>query len=720
MSSYSLKQKPPKTVKMKKCIFSILCLLFIIPLLAGIVQKKYTFSNYRINTSGIFQYIVFEHTVQSGLPGEPLFPFQQVALLVPPGECAESIEVIFENEILIPGNFNMLSKQLPQIMSGEKDSPELRNLQVYSTDQILPLSAKGHLKSMFLHGYSIAVSSFTPLRYNPVRQSVSYFQTVTVKIITKPDPNARMALKNISGSVEAAGSVRNFVQNPEMAAVYPERTTTGSEYQMLIITPQQFVNSFQDLVNFHNLHDIQTNITTVEYISANSTGQDLQEKIRNFIIAEYQTNSIGYLLLGGDVALVPSRGFYSTVQSSTGPVTDFAIPADLYYAALDGNWNDPALINGNPNLWGEPGEDDLLPELSVGRMSFSNDQELSNMIHKTISYQASPIPDELQRPLMVGEHLYSSPMTFGSDYLNLLINDHTENGYFTHGIQENLNEIEKLYDSLETSLNIWQWSKPELLSRINSGKSFIHHDGHCSVDNMMRLFNSDITNENFSEVNGTDHNYQLLYTQGCLCGAFDNEDCIAELCLSIENFLAAGVFNSRYGWFNQGTTDGPGIRLHREFTGALYHDSLPMQRLGDAHRISKIKTAPWVTMPGEFEPGAQRWNHYCNNVLGDPALYVWTNDRPMNVTGLPMPSDISVFPVPCHDQVRIQFSTSSLAAIRITIFTVTGQRVYHQNYLPQTTGMQQVFLHLDAFNPGIYMGELQGIDWKQKMKIIVN
>jgi Peptidase family C25 len=141
----------------------------------------------------------------------------------------------------------------------------------------------------------------------------------------------------------------------------------------------------------------------------------------------------------------------------------------------------------------------------------------------------------------------------------------------------------------------------------------------------MRLSPSDITNANFASVNGITHNYQLAYTQGCYSGAFDLS-CIAAKAVTINNFLVAGVFNSRYGWFNQGTTDGPSQHLEREFVSALYNDTLPEKHLGTAHMISKIKTAPWVTAPGEFEPGAQRWCHYCCNVFGDPAMEIWTEE----------------------------------------------------------------------------------------------
>jgi hypothetical protein len=45
---------------------------------------------------------------------------------------------------------------------------------------------------------------------------------------------------------------------------------------------------------------------------------------------------------------------------------------------------------------------------------------------------------------------------------------------------------------------------------------------------------------------------------------------------------------------------------------------------------SRIATAPWVNAPGEFEEGAQRWCFYDCNVLGDPAMAIWS-DNPITI-----------------------------------------------------------------------------------------
>ena len=93
----------------------------------------------------------------------------------------------------------------------------------------------------------------------------------------------------------------------------------------------------------------------------------------------------------------------------------------------------------------------------------------------------------------------------------------------------------------------------------------------------------------------------------------------------IANFAVATFGNSRYGWFNEGQTEGPAIHLHRETEDAYYNDRIPYG--GMALREAKIATAPWVNAPGQWEEGALRWNFYDLNMMGDVAVSPW-HDEP--------------------------------------------------------------------------------------------
>jgi hypothetical protein len=541
--------------------------------------------------------------------------------MLPPGESAESIEIIGENETVIPGSFLLYPQQPVQPISKGPSGEFIRNEKVYVQDKTYPDQSSGHLLTQYLNGYAFALSAFTPVRYNPARRTLAYFQKVTVRITTNTDSQSQAALSNLPVTENVVRRVKTFAMNPDMMNLYPQKKAPEQTYQYLIIAPAVFKYEFQPLISLYDGKGIITRVVTTDSISAIGTGWDLKEKIRNFIISQYQNCGIEYVLLAGNPSLVPFRGFYCYVNSGSG-YSDSNIPADLYFSGLDGNYD----ANGN-HIYGEIADSaDLLPEIAVARFTVNDTAELRRVIHKSVSYQTNPVLGELSRPLLAGEYLWSNPMTFGGDYMDLLINNRADNGYFTHGIPSSANQIEKLYDTLISApANIWSWNSSMLLARINQGRSFIHHLGHANSSLMMRLSMSSITNANFSGVNGITHNYPLLYSQGCDCGAFDaSGGCIAAKALTISNFIAGGVFNSRYGWFNQGTTDGPSEHLEREFVSAVYNDTLPEKHLGAAHMISKQKTAPWVTMPGEFEPGAQRWCHYDCNVFGDPALEIWT------------------------------------------------------------------------------------------------
>jgi hypothetical protein len=596
--------------KFKFILFVLLCVYA--SLNARVIEKTYYFDNYQVTQIDNYETINFSNTLLTGKTGEPVLPYHSISLLLPPGEIAESIEMIGEDETTIPGNFTIYPQQFVRPVSEAASGEFVKNELIYSMTGAYPSSQTGEITTQFMNGYSIALSAFTPLKYYPASGEASFYKKITIRIHTQKDTKANNALANLTANKEVLKRVKGFVQNPDLVNLYPDKISNNDDYQLLIISPAQFEDELFTLIDLYRNRGLNTKIISTDSIYSASSGQDSQEKIRNFIIQEYQNYNIEYVLLGGDVEQIPYRGFYCHVQSSV-VYEDDDIPADLYYSALDGTWND----NGN-NLWGEIGEDDLLPEVSVGRIPASNSSELNNLLNKIVSYQNTPVLNELDKPLLAGEDLYSNPQTWGGDYLDLLIGYHEDNGYTTSGIPIEDN-IEKLYDR-----DLGSWSGATLISKINGGKSFVYHVGHANSSYVMRLSSSDITNSNFSQVNGVVHNYTLVNTIGCDCGAFDQSDCIAEKMVNIQNFAAAFVGNSRYGWFNEGQTEGPSPHLQREFVDALYHDKL--YRIGEAFLESKIATAPWVNAPGQWEEGALRWCFYCNNVLGDPAMGVWTNE----------------------------------------------------------------------------------------------
>jgi hypothetical protein len=601
---------------MRKISLLALLILFQWALQAETIEKTYHFLRPVITEINGYQQISFGNDLLTAPAGEPALPYSSVSLLLPPGHVATSIEFVGENEVMLEGSFSLWPYQPSRPLSETKKAIFVKNEKLYSADTVYPLQQNGRLTTQFLNGHGFALSTFTPVKYNPVNGTVSYYTKVTIRITTAPAHKAEVALKNLSNHNSVLSSIQKLAQNPDMVFAYPVKSLRSEDaYKLLIITPAQFESDFDELRDIYLSRGAASKVITKEYISASIDGQDLQEKIRNLIIQEYQESGIEYVLLGGDVELIPYRGFYCYVESGGG-YTDLGIPADLYYSGLDGNWNDDG-----DNKWAEPDEDDLLPDIAVARFPFSNSDELSNLINKSISYQNSPVLGEFQKPLLAGEHLYNTPETWGMDYLELLIGEHDDNGYTTIGIPETYN-IDKMYEHDAA------WGGSDLMEKVNQGRQFVHHVGHASPAYVAHLYSSDITDANFYGANGIDHNFTIMQTHGCDCGSFDNDDCILERMVNIHNFAVAVIGNSRFGWFNEGQTEGPAAHLHREMVDAMFHEEIA--QIGKAFVECKIQTAPWVEAPGQHEEGAMRWNFYDINILGDPAMSVW-NDEPIDV-----------------------------------------------------------------------------------------
>lgn len=580
------------------------------------VVQEYEFLNPQFSSRGQFHEIHFENTLLTASAGQAALPYQAVSLLLPEGQKAASIEVILYDKVELDGAYLLKPAQASRPLSQADQGDISFDANLYKSTEIYPSQPYGHLTTEILHGHRIAMSSFSPLEYIPAEKKVSYYKRASVIIHTEDDTEYSHTRDMVRTDAFAINAIKKIVQNFDQIPAYAGKSSFADKYELLIITPQSFSEGFEALQAYYLTKGIRSELVTKEFITSNQSGDDLQEKMRNYIIDAYQNNGIESVLLGGDVEHIPYRGFYCYVQSGSG-YSSSNIPADLYFSALDGTWND----NGN-NYWGEPDEADLLPEIGIGRMPFSNTTEFDNLLNKTILYQTEPVLGDFQKPLLVGENLYYGPETWGRDYLELLIGTRDDNGYTTTGIPEDY-DIQRMYEY------DYYWSKSQLISAINQGVQYVHHVGHASETYVSKMTNSDITNSNFNQVNGITKNFTIFHTHGCDCGAFDYNDCILERMVNIENFAVAVVGNSRYGWFNEGQTEGPAAHLHREMTDAQFDKRIG--EIGEALSEGKRQTAPWVTAPGQWEEGALRWNFYDLNVLGDPFLSIWI-DEPYSVS----------------------------------------------------------------------------------------
>ena len=594
---------------MRKNMFIVL-LVAMLPLFASVVEHPITNHQPDIIQVDTYQRVQIDGGQYLTKPGMPHLPSLPVSLVLPAGEKAVSVVVETGEPVELDGEYNLYPCQTPVPISQSNTAKFTEpNAEVSSSSQAYPAELYEGLTTQYYRGYSIALVNVYPVQYIPSEQRLVYYPDMRVSIETASDPEASRAFdKFYRGDDQTQDYVASMVQNEHSVRQYPmQHRNRTQNHLLLIITDEDFVDNFDPLVELKTAQGFNPLVTTVDEIYSSTEGVDNGDKIRNYIILCYEEYSTSYVLLGGDVNIIPDRGFY--VQA--GSTTDNAIPSDLYYSALDRNGvgNGPDWNADSDYYWGEIDEADFLPEVAVGRISAENNSEFDAAINKQVMYQLDPVVDELENALMVGEELNNNPATYGGTYKDQIIQGGSYDGYTTEGISDNF-DVDTLYE------RDGYWSREDLRSVMNSGLNLLNHLGHSDTDYNMKFSNHNVT-DNELTANGENHNFFQIYSQGCYSASFDYNDSIAEKFTTIDNGCAVYVGNSRYGWYSPGGTNASSQYLDRQFYDAMFDEGI--HRVSDMNNDSKIdgvnqcENDPWF-----------RWSYYEVNVFGDPTLELWT------------------------------------------------------------------------------------------------
>ncbi|TKJ42524.1 hypothetical protein CEE37_02220 [candidate division LCP-89 bacterium B3_LCP] len=569
---------------------------------AATTTHTYFFAQPTITSVGGQTTVILDGAQTWGRVGNPLLPHSPVQLLLPPGEEAVSISVETGDLVIIGDGYQIPHRQQPYPLSiGPDAQPTPRSEAVYTSDDPFPIEAAGDLQTQFLAGHGIAYAVTYPVVYRPVSGELAYYPWIKVTVQSRSTEKAQSSYNQMLKRTRAMQErLSGMVQNPQMIPTYgPQAPTDPAGWDMLLITTDAFATGYEDYVAYKNRSGIMTTVETVTDIYASYPGIDNQDKIRNCIIEYYETHGITYVFICGDDEQVPNRPLWCNAG-----YTDH-LPGDLYYSGLDGNWN-----NDGDSYWGEPGEEDLIGEVYVGRSCADTGIEIPNFNNKNMLYQTAPVTSEVEIALMTGEDLGWSIWAW--EYKEEIRLGSSNWGYTTVGFPPNI-FVGTLY---ETPGNYWS-AMTDLLPLLNLGPNLVNHLGHADYGYVMQFYTNQITDANFTN-NGINHNFFIGYSQGCMCGGFaQSTDCILEAFTTIAHGAVAFVGNSRYGWGDLSTTNGPSQHFDRQFFDALFDENITT--LGWMNQDSKEDNI-WL-IPSD---NTIRWCYYELNVFGDPTLDVWT------------------------------------------------------------------------------------------------
>ncbi|MDW7987829.1 MAG: C25 family cysteine peptidase, partial [candidate division WOR-3 bacterium] len=581
---------------MNKLFCFLLCTLslFNFFLFGGVVIKTFDFQESDLVFERYGDYMVvklkgFSSNYEVGAPCLPLANYQFV---IPPSAEVASITIEDTQAITLPGKYLIMPTPEFQPISLTQGPIIAPNQAIYQNNNPYPKDLIRYYNTGTKSGYRICGVGIIPFQYYPQEGRLVFYKKLTLKI-NYYEAKA-IPIKLTSKQLQVfSHELKRIVTNPDdLDRFAPPTQNTETECNYLIITIDGYVNAFEPLVRWRTKQGYRGEIITINTISSNYPGRDIQEKMRNAIKDYYQNRGLIFVILGGDSQLVAPRIARVVASSYTGN-----IPCDLYYSDLDGTWD-----ANNNNIFGEVPADnvDMYPDVYVGRASVDNLTEVNTFVNKIFTFEKNPPTDYFKRILLPSVMLFSQ-----YNYHGRIVND----------------SIALITPSSWTDrLLIDPANTTPMRESLNNGFLYCHPSAHGDEIGFYYQSGTPIytRTDAYAQTNG--NRLFVLNSIACNSGDFgySNGECLAEAMMNNPNGGAvATIQNSRYGWGNPPNL-GPSERIDVKFYDFLINrDSF---LIGVAHARSKA-----VFTPQAISDPVTRWCVYELNLFGDPAMPLWTD-----------------------------------------------------------------------------------------------
>jgi hypothetical protein len=527
-------------------------------------------------------------------PGAPQLPVEPAVIALPGRQLVTAVTFEAGEWKALAGEHNVLPVQKQQVLVARTDlgpKPQAKGQKaqgktedadgvtqpdpaIYGSNSSYPSAPARWTGTSYRHDSTFVQVLVYPVRYIGAEGRVEVCGKVKVK-------------------VEVEGRTKSDVRS-QMLDVRSGDAGSGFEY--VIVTGQGLDTVFQRLADWKTQKGVPTVVRTMDWVYANYTGRDHAEQLRNYL-KTLPDSGVRYVLLGGDVGVVPFRKAYAMNCQWGSMVREDSLPCDLYFADLDGSWD-----ANNNNVFGEVDDAvDLYADLSVGRAPVNNVAQAQTFVRKVLDYERAAVPGYQNKGLFFAEVLWQNPYTDMGVHKNKMEQQSFASGY----------ALTKLYQSLGNE------TRPAVMQAMRENQSFMNHDGHGWIDVMEcggsanRMFTADadtITNAGLG----------VLYSIGCWTTAFDFTSIGEAFVTNPNGGTVATIGNSSYGW---GSPGNPGFGYSDKFDNHFWHaiTSDGIYRVGDALAAAKEYYAPF-----SHDQNVYRWHQYDVNLMGDPEMPVWT------------------------------------------------------------------------------------------------
>uniref|UniRef100_A0A7C4CCH2 T9SS type A sorting domain-containing protein n=1 Tax=candidate division WOR-3 bacterium TaxID=2052148 RepID=A0A7C4CCH2_UNCW3 len=573
---------------------TVLLTLSLLPTLsgAGVIEQTLTFRTSDLQLTRHLDYDVVAlargYTIPD--PGRPSLPLATITVVIPADAELTGVEVIPLQTEALPGRFNILPAQPPQPLSSARPQEFVPpDPTVYSGTDPFPAACLAHHSTGRAGGFRLAAVTFCPFTYIPAHGRLSLHTQLRISIHYRDHAATPQPLTTSQRDRLASGLAR-LVANPADLAHFapPVCAVDAGPVDYLVITSSALANDLRPLLEYRTRRGLRAELRTVEWISANYPGRDMQEKIRNCIRDYFTNRGLGYVLLAGDNAQVPGRRICVSVGNEQGE-----IPTDLYYADLDFSWD-----SNHNNRFGEMDDSvDFYADVFLGRASVDNSTQAQTFLTKLQTYETNPASSYIKRSLLPSGWLWRS-LNYHGRFVNDSIAAITPAGWTDRKL-ENPSGARVVADSFE------------------HGFALFDPAGH---GNSAGVYDEDGTPIYTTGVAGSQRNdrmFSIMTSLACTPGDFEAEDCLAEVSHNCPQGGSIGVMmNSRYGWGTPPSIGPSELLCIRFYDFLLQRDEHLLSHAHSHSREVYADAAQWSSL--------WRWCMTEFNLFGDPAIDIWT------------------------------------------------------------------------------------------------
>jgi hypothetical protein len=480
--------------------------------------------------------------------GKPMLPLTIETVELPGLVAISGVAVVSLETEGVEGDYTVLPAQEPlPVMRAAHPAIEFvpPDPQVYGSSQPYPESVVELVNVADREGRTIAHIRVSPVQYVPgegrllLNRRIEY--TVYYQVVGEAEPR-------------------------------PVSIPPG-DYDYAIVTRSTLVSAFQPLADWKTKKGVKAIIVTTDDVQDWYGGTGTSE-FRSFVRDAHQEWGAAWILLGGDVDIVPEAW-----KSFSGPGSTYG---DTYYGDYDDDW---------------------VCEVAVGRAPVNTATEVQTFVDKVLLYEKDP-------------PLTNYPLDVTLIMMDADASTHCEDAsedYIVPNIPGRF-DITKVYDSDSGN------HETKAKDAFNDGQNISIHADHAWTDGIgVGSVNHGWYLESYELADFTNYDRTtIMYTLGCHPGDFEASDCFGE-CWVVKHAHTVGVAfigNAGYGYYDYGCCECLSGAYMVAFSHSLFAEEL--HHLGDAFNDHKNDTPP----------GSDEYMKYCFytlSLLGDPEMPVWTD-----------------------------------------------------------------------------------------------